>query len=118
MASGFFIGLFFMLLLVIYLFDSIPGFPFNTYLILMFATFVGFIVCFVMGSQNPANVNDSPDFEKGYKTARDAFQFSVPCHVCGRPAIISDDLDISNAVKNKLESLKISHKECQSVVKP
>ncbi len=131
LGSGFFLGMFLASLFVMYVFDSIPGFPINLYLIAMFMSFVVFISLFGMGSYKPANTSKpanvnkpastnnspSPDFKKGYDMARDTFQFSVPCYVCGRPVVISDKSNISTAAKSKLEVLKIHHKECQPKVK-
>lgn len=122
--SGFLLGLFFASLGTMYSFDSIIGFPYNTYLILLFVSFVGFIGIFVMGSHlsvdtnNSTSPNNSDAYKKGYESARDTFQFSITCLVCGRSVMISDQSDISKEVKNKLKELGIRHKECQLEVKP
>ncbi len=48
--SGFFLGLFFMVITDIYLFESFNGFPYNAYLFLAFVSFIAFIITFVIGS--------------------------------------------------------------------
>lgn len=123
--SGTLLGVFLMSLGTIYSFDSIPGFPYNSYLVLLFVTFVGFIGSFVMGSHlsvdfknSTTSPNNSDSYKKGFESARDTFQFSIPCIVCGRSVLITDQSNISKDVKNKLKGLGIRHKECQLEVKP
>ena len=45
--SGFFFGTFIMLVVMIYSFGSTSGFPYDTYLLVIFVDFVCFIVTFV-----------------------------------------------------------------------
>jgi hypothetical protein len=122
--SGFFFGIFMIIAIIIYYFGSISWFPYDTYLLLLFAAFVGFIVTFAFGSHKSSNQNSSmkvqasSEYKSGYESARDAFQFSISCYVCGRPIIISDQSSVSNQAKSKLKELRIRHNKCQLEVKP
>ena len=122
--SGFFFGTFIMLVVMIYSFGSTSGFPYDTYLLVLFVDFVCFIVTFVLGSHKLSSPNGSmkvnapSEYKRGYESARDSFQFSISCYVCGRPVIISDQSNVSDQAKRKLKELGIRHKECQLEVKP
>ena len=122
--SGFFFGTFIMLVVMIYSFGSTSGFPYDTYLLVLFVDFVCFIVTFVLGSHKLSSPNGSmkvnapSEYKRGYESARDTFQFSISCYVCGRPVIISDQSNVSDQAKRKLKELGIRHKECQLEVKP
>ena len=122
--SGFFFGTFIMLVVMIYSFGSTSGFPYDTYLLVIFVDFVCFIVTFVLGSHKSSipngsmKVNAPSEYKRGYESARDTFQFSISCYVCGRPVIISDQSNVSDQAKRKLKELGIRHKECQLEVKP
>ena len=122
--SGFFFGTFIMLVVMIYSFGSTSGFPYDTYLLVLFVDFVCFIVTFVLGSHKSSSpigsvkVNASSEYRRGYDSARDTFQFSITCYVCGRPIIISDQSNVAEQARSKLKELGIRHKECQLEVKP
>ena len=122
--SGISFGMFIMTVVIIYYFGSTSGFPYDNYLLALFVQFVSFIVAFVFGSHKSSSPNGSmkvnapSEYKRGYESARDTFQFSISCYVCGRPVIISDQSNISDQAKRKLKELGIRHKECQLEVKP
>ena len=113
-----------MLVVMIYSFGSTSGFPYDNYLLVIFVDFVCFIVTFVLGSHKSSSPNGSmkvnapSEYKRGYESARDTFQFSISCYVCGRPVIVSDQSNVSDQAKRKLKELGIRHKECQLEVKP
>ena len=55
--SGFLFGTFIMLVVMIYSFGSTSGFPYDTYLLVLFVDFVCFIVTFVLGSHKLSSPN-------------------------------------------------------------
>ncbi len=55
LSSGFFLGWFFMLLIILHNFSSVDGFPYNTYILVLLASFIIFIVMFIAGSYKSIN---------------------------------------------------------------